>query len=161
MGQSRNEDILENMLGAQNPLGEPQSREEALLMQILEQGTGGSSHNYSTDEQVVGTWIDGSDVYEKTIYYAGGTTGLITIPHNITNMSKCINLFGTCYDIGYKEGSQRINPCDMPLPRLATDQNNIGIASVDKTNITISIGSIWGDRITDFYITLRYTKSSS
>jgi len=36
MGQSRNEDILENMLGASNPLGEPQSREEALLMQLLD-----------------------------------------------------------------------------------------------------------------------------
>ena len=36
MGQSRNENILENMLGASNPLGAPQSREEALLMQLLE-----------------------------------------------------------------------------------------------------------------------------
>lgn len=36
MGQSRNENILENMLGASNPLGEPRSREEALLMLILE-----------------------------------------------------------------------------------------------------------------------------
>lgn len=36
MGQSRNEDIFENMLGASNPLGEPRSREEALLMQLLE-----------------------------------------------------------------------------------------------------------------------------
>lgn len=36
MGQSRNENILENMLGAHNPLGEPQSREEDLLMQLLE-----------------------------------------------------------------------------------------------------------------------------
>lgn len=35
MGQSRNENILENMLGASNPLGEPRSREEALLMQLL------------------------------------------------------------------------------------------------------------------------------
>lgn len=36
MGQSRTENILENILGASNPLGEPQSREEALLMQLLE-----------------------------------------------------------------------------------------------------------------------------
>ena len=36
MGQSRNENILENMLGASNPLYPPQSREEALLMQLLE-----------------------------------------------------------------------------------------------------------------------------
>lgn len=36
MGQSRTENILENILGASNPLGAPQSREEALLMQLLE-----------------------------------------------------------------------------------------------------------------------------
>lgn len=36
MGQSRTENILENMLGASNPLGEPQSREETLLMQLLD-----------------------------------------------------------------------------------------------------------------------------
>ena len=39
--QSRNEAILQNILGANNVLGEPQSRIEALLMQILEQGGGG------------------------------------------------------------------------------------------------------------------------
>ena len=39
--QSRNEAILQNMLGADNELGEPQSRIEELLMEILEQGGGG------------------------------------------------------------------------------------------------------------------------
>lgn len=39
--QSRNEAILQNILGANNVLGEPQSRIEALLMQILDQGCGG------------------------------------------------------------------------------------------------------------------------
>lgn len=34
--QSRNEAILQNVLGADNPLGEPLSRIEALLMQLLE-----------------------------------------------------------------------------------------------------------------------------
>lgn len=38
--QSRNEAILQNILGANNVLGEPQSRIEALLMQILDQGGG-------------------------------------------------------------------------------------------------------------------------
>lgn len=36
--QSRNEAILQNMLGANNVIGEPESRIEALLIQILEQG---------------------------------------------------------------------------------------------------------------------------
>lgn len=33
---SRNEAILQNMLGAENELGEPQSRIEELLMRLLE-----------------------------------------------------------------------------------------------------------------------------
>jgi len=39
--QSRNEAILQNMLGANNHLAPPMSREEDLLQQILEQGGGG------------------------------------------------------------------------------------------------------------------------
>ena len=30
-------------------------------------GGGGGSHTYSTTEQIVGTWIDGSDIYERTV----------------------------------------------------------------------------------------------
>ena len=50
MGQSRNENILENMLGAQNPLGEPQSRIEDLLMQILEKGIAGGGTLIAEDD---------------------------------------------------------------------------------------------------------------
>lgn len=35
--QSRNEAILQNMLGAENELGEPESRIEELLMMLLEE----------------------------------------------------------------------------------------------------------------------------
>jgi len=41
--QSRNEAILQNMLGANNVLSEPMSREEKLLTDILENGGGSSS----------------------------------------------------------------------------------------------------------------------
>lgn len=50
--QSRNEAILQNILGAENELGEPQSRIEELLQQILEQGSGGGKlylHQVRTD----------------------------------------------------------------------------------------------------------------
>ena len=30
---------------------------------------GGGMHNYSTEEQVIGTWIDGKPIYEKTLQY--------------------------------------------------------------------------------------------
>ena len=123
------------------------------------QYSGNASPNYSTDEQIVGTWIDGRPIYEKTIYYAGGSSGTITIPHNISNMGKCVDAFGTCHDQGY--GSQHEGEGDMPLPRIATDGYNVGIAGVNVTNIVLGIASIWGSRIVDFYITLRYIKTST
>ena len=43
--QSRNEAILQNMLGAENVLPEPQSRIEELLQEILEQGGGNADPN--------------------------------------------------------------------------------------------------------------------
>lgn len=53
MGQSRTEDILENMLGADNELQPPQSRVERLLMQLKDAisagggGGGGGSQGIS------------------------------------------------------------------------------------------------------------------
>lgn len=147
MGQSRTEDILENMLGASNPLPEPQSREESLLQQILEagggggsstlsglsdvgissatngqvlkynsttekwenadeSGGGGSSHSYSTDEQEIGTWIDGSKVYEKTAYESiGGSlsydTGINSIKIISIKGGVCDNLMRNLIPFGY------------------------------------------------------------
>lgn len=58
--QSRNEAILQNILGANNVLGEPQSRIEALLMQILEQGGGGAVN--SVNGQTGNVVLDAEDV---------------------------------------------------------------------------------------------------
>lgn len=58
--QSRNEAILQNILGANNVLGEPQSRIEALLMQILEQGGGGAVN--SVNGQTGAVVLDAEDV---------------------------------------------------------------------------------------------------
>ena len=43
--QSRNEAILQNMLGAQNELEPPQSRIEELLLELLNSGGGGGGTN--------------------------------------------------------------------------------------------------------------------
>lgn len=37
--------------------------------------SGSNAHNYSTSEQIVGTWVDGSTVYERTIT---GTLGNVS-----------------------------------------------------------------------------------
>lgn len=57
--ESRNEAILQNMLGANNPLGEPLSRIEALLMQLLE-----------TVKNIEG-WSEASALTGKTLLEVG------------------------------------------------------------------------------------------
>ena len=54
--------------------------------------------NYSTEEQVVGTWIDGKPLYRKVIIVTNQTGPTITIAHNISNIDKVVNLEGICYD---------------------------------------------------------------
>lgn len=54
MGMSRNENILENILGAENDIPEPVSRIENLLIQLLEAiGSGGSKITVSGETMVV------------------------------------------------------------------------------------------------------------
>lgn len=43
-----------------------------------EGGGGGSSTHYSTEEQVIGTWIDGSTLYQKTIEFTCSSTNTST-----------------------------------------------------------------------------------
>lgn len=57
--ESRNEAILQNILGAENPLGEPLSRIEALLMQLLE-----------TVKNIEG-WSEASALTGKTLLEVG------------------------------------------------------------------------------------------
>lgn len=59
--QSRNEAILQNMLGADNVLEPPQSRVEALLQEILE--SGGDTNDYehlNNLPQINGTELKGN-----------------------------------------------------------------------------------------------------
>ena len=50
---------------------------------------------YSTDEHVVGKWIDGSDIYEKTINTgAMPNTTTKDVAHNITDLGKVIEIKG-------------------------------------------------------------------
>ena len=59
-----------------------------------------TSDNYSTDEQVIGTWIDGKPIYQKTLYYSSsGTTSSINIA-TISNVKNIIDLTGMVLEKG-------------------------------------------------------------
>lgn len=109
MGQSRTENILENILGASNPLGEPQSREEALLMQLLEKLdvtvvkwagitttalTDGASTNPITVDGKSYTAVAGDMVsYESKEFVFSGT-----IWQEFGDLSGILRIIGNTYD---------------------------------------------------------------
>lgn len=147
--QSRNEEILISMINKTEYDKTPQSREEELLLALkdaIEQG-GDSQHQYSTDERVVGTWIDGSLVYERTI-----DRHLIPIAMHaytwyvfdtITESIHIIDAFGNDVDNGIISSSY-------PIVVNADDNGDISVMHL-RYNTQITLG----------YITIRYTKTTN
>lgn len=111
---------------------------------------------YSTTEKMVGQWIDGKPIYQKTINVGAlPNSATVLINHNISNIDKVIGLnavgissTGGCLPLPYTyaSGSQG-----------GTVADNIKIG-VSTTEISIATGkdrsSITG------YVTLHYTKTT-
>lgn len=116
----------------------------------------GEPHNYSTDEQVVGTWIDGSTLYEKTVDLSSSAvkdTSWHNVAHNISNIDKVVSVEGIVIN-----NLNEYYPIPIIRPALLDPANvPMGIAiNVDNTNIRFM--NNWLEIITYFYATIRYTK---
>lgn len=110
------------------------------------------AHHYSEDEQVIGTWIDGLTLYEKTINFGElPNTTTKTVNHNISNIETIYGIEGVAYS------SSTNTTINLPYPN--TDNTNVVTLSANRTIITIIT---YRDR-TSFngYVTLRYTKTST
>lgn len=104
--------------------------------------SGSTSNNYSTEEQVVGTWIDGKPLYRKTIY--------------ITNLSTQQSYGISNVDVIYVDYGHSFVSWDL----------NTLVYTPQRANFTINKtqGIIWGETsgLSDWkgYITLEYTKTT-
>lgn len=118
----------------------------------------GGGHNYSTDEQKIGTWIDGKTLYERTFYsttkFGSGDTALVLnnqIPSNIDVID-----IKTQLNIEARDGGK--------VYKFATTSAGWFAAYYDISNNTfyakqtLSIVSHVTDSL--IYIILRYTKTS-
>ena len=120
-------------------------------------GQGGLAHHYSTNETVVGTWIDGKPLYEKTVLLSNVTISAnsstnINISDYYSNVWKAINF--ECCDINGESIFPNI------MVNSALSPYSLGI-TVDKgsDHITFTRGS--GSNATiSVYFTLRYTKTT-
>ena len=113
------------------------------------EGGESSEHTYSTEEQKIGKWIDGKDLYEKTFRLTTPSeTGSPVIIQNISdlNIDTPVNIFG--------------NVLNVPINFYLEQSNNIAcFVNTAKSGIAMMIGSnIYASK--DCNITIQYTKST-
>lgn len=81
-------------------------------MRTSEGGGGGSGHDYSTTEQVVGTWIDGKPIYEKVI----DLDNTITFSTNWINLGTgIVPVNGVAIDGRILDSSNQCHPCGVSV----------------------------------------------
>lgn len=113
-------------------------------------------HHYSTTEQVVGTWIDGKPIYEKTILSSQGLPN--TNPFTLVDGSslsvdsyidKTFFIFGENADnviITVKDGYTQP---DASFNLYYSNKNIV----LNRVSDVVWLGFVWG-------ITIRYTKTT-
>ena len=111
----------------------------------------GSDTDYSLEEKIVGTWIDGKPIYQKTVNF--GTLPNATdklVAHGISNLSYVIKV----------EGTATSGSVFRPLPLIynsvyATYNTSMDVSGTNITMSTTQDRSAW-----TAYITLYYTKTT-
>ena len=99
--------------------------------------------DYSTDERVVGTWIDGSTIYEKTFDVSSSPIDLspntwVDTPFSATNITRIID-----------------------FSALSSDGSNIGWLGVSRNGNYIRLQNVRNSSIPIAIFTIQYTKASS
>ena len=115
---------------------------------------------YSTDEQVIGTWIDGKPLYRKTITFtttikANETT---SIAHNITNVKNIFIDFSTSF-MEANIGATNYLSYSFPLIGYESSTNDKVFCYSTITNIKFYSNGGWATNWTK-HITLKYTKTT-
>ena len=114
---------------------------------------GAPAVHYSTDEQVIGTWINGKPLYQKTIFIHNESTVTsqsYSYDNDIPNcdmvitQESCIKLAGTSWVTGDAYTNTSQYRWDI---HVNSNTKNVGIQCLS-----------WG--FTDAYVTLKYTKTT-
>lgn len=115
-------------------------------------GSGNGDTHYSFEEQIIGTWVDGSALYRKTIKVGALPSKTTkTVPHGISNIGYMVKFSATAKN---SIGTQ----LDLPYCSTNTYDNYIA-AYLTSAGILIKTAADWSDYSICF-VTLEYTKTS-
>lgn len=106
---------------------------------------------YSLDEQKIGKWINGKDLYKKTIEQTSGFSTSYSLNHGIADIDEIVNVEGffRSTNAGY---TYRLND-NVPVSGYYTCISDIG-----RTSITVYIGGSRLSSIAALQLTFYYTK---
>ena len=109
-------------------------------------------HVYSTQEHIAGKWIDGSEIYEKTIVVDSGFSSTMTVAHGIANIDKIIGVEGIV---------ETFHPAWLPLTdNVPVAGYNVTVEGYSRTDFSVYIGISRVSDVAAIYVTLRYTKTA-
>ena len=112
----------------------------------------GSDTDYSTEEKIIGTFVDGKPIYQKTIDCGTLTSGNNSISHNISNIDLIVNFWG------------RLNEASGTTILINSKWgNSVNIdCFVNKSTVTISAdGNSISPYLSSVYVTIQYTKTTT
>ena len=115
---------------------------------------GGETHQYSTEEQVVGKWVDGSTLYEKTIQ-ATPTTGDYAIDISALNIDVVVDLWGISKQ---SISAGRYHSIKVPY---CYDTNDRALVYYQSDTGYLKLVGSSANINNEWHIIIRYTKSSS
>ena len=117
-------------------------------------GNGAMAHHYLTNEVIVGTWIDGKPIYEKTFdigAISAGDTKNIDI--SSLNIDYVTEIKGCGYSSQYNQS--------LPLPFVHSQSVYVISVNTTSSNANLAVATGSGVSLSKSSITIQYTKSTN
>lgn len=108
-------------------------------------------HEYSTEEKIVGKWINGKPLYEKTVYFGSGTiSNRASVSFENMNIDKIMVISGTFEDTIDGE---------LSIPVSLDGTLYVGFYC-NRVGILLTFSSAFNGRISNAYAIIQYTKTT-
>ena len=144
-GEGLNPDSLDDIAGAQTLV-------PAVII--------GDANNYSTNEKVIGKWIDGKPIYQITVNFGAGPTGGAskTVSVNITNVDSVLKIDAIA--IAPDKTSSNPLPFVHGNNKAYDIQIDVRNKTASKFDVLVNCGSSMPLTAYSIYATVQYTKTT-
>ena len=108
------------------------------------------SNNYSTEAKVIGKWIDGKPIYQKTFSGTTDATNETTVVGTINNLKMMLDVEGC---VNWSDGTN--SGWDTTNYNRGSGDNYVDVAT-DGNRVELYVAGSW-HKSRPYYVTIRYT----